>query len=251
MANEKLKIIRLFSYFGTKGQLVHQNAYPVPRHHTIIEPFAGSAAYSCRYGLDRNVLLFELDMIVFGVLDYLIKAKPQEILRLPLCQDGLPIATHTKLCQEQQWLIGFWGRVGSVIPAKKCYSWRNQRKGGDFYNYPWNTRTRERLAATVSLIKHWKVFNSSYECAPNRSATWFVDPPYQHGVDIYRQKAAVLDFKQLGQWCKARRGQLIVCETAGATWLPFKVIDSTATHIGAWIHMYKPSHKRVELIYER
>jgi len=31
-----------------------------------------------------------------------------------------------------------------------------------------------------------------------------------------------LDYRALGRWCRGRRGQVIVCENEGATWLPFE-----------------------------
>jgi hypothetical protein len=30
------------------------------------------------------------------------------------------------------------------------------------------------------------------------------------------------EFANLGTWCQTRRGQVMVCEVAGADWLPFE-----------------------------
>ena len=30
-----------------------------------------------------------------------------------------------------------------------------------------------------------------------------------------------IDFPALGEWCRTRSGQVMVCENVGATWLPF------------------------------
>ena len=31
-----------------------------------------------------------------------------------------------------------------------------------------------------------------------------------------------INFTELGEWCKSRNGQVIVCENTKADWLPFK-----------------------------
>jgi site-specific DNA-adenine methylase len=48
----------VFSYYGSKTKLVH--LYPPPKHDTIIEPFAGAAAYSL-YGdhWQKQVILYD------------------------------------------------------------------------------------------------------------------------------------------------------------------------------------------------
>jgi hypothetical protein len=32
----------------------------------------------------------------------------------------------------------------------------------------------------------------------------------------------VIDFRALAKWCRARQGQVIVCENSDALWLPFR-----------------------------
>ena len=44
-----------FSYVGGKRGLIE--CYPRPKHDVIIEPFAGSAGYACRWGAGRRVIL--------------------------------------------------------------------------------------------------------------------------------------------------------------------------------------------------
>jgi hypothetical protein len=54
-------------------------------------------------------------------------------------------------------------------------------------------------------------------------ATWFVDPPYNNAAgNGYKFGAKLLDFARLAEWCRALPGQVMVCENAGATWLPFR-----------------------------
>ena len=71
-------------------------------------------------------------------------------------------------------------------------------------------------------IKHWKVLNVSYEAAEVEEATWFVDPPYRSMGKHYRHGPKGIDYRHLGEWCKALPGQVIVCEEASADWLPFR-----------------------------
>ena len=56
----------------------------------------------------------------------------------------------------------------------------------------------------------------------NENATWFIDPPYQHGGQYYKFGNKDINFEELSEWCKNRFGQIVVCENSKATWLPFK-----------------------------
>lgn len=86
----------------------------------------------------------------------------------------------------------------------------------------WGERVRERIAGQVDKIKHWALYETSYEHLPNFEATWFVDPPYEQMGKYYKHGASGIDFAHLGTWCRERQGQTIVCEAEGASWLPFK-----------------------------
>ena len=91
---------------------------------------------------------------------------------------------------------------------------------------------RSRLAEQVEHIRHWKVIEGDYSAAPAIEATWFIDPPYQKMGKYYHHSAKKLDFDLLGQWCGERQGQVIVCEGAGADWLPFKPFCTTRSSFG-------------------
>jgi hypothetical protein len=83
----------------------------------------------------------------------------------------------------------------------------------------------DRIAAQVTGIRHWTITQSSYAHIPNQVATWFIDPPYQVAGRAY--KFHDINYSNLGDWCKTRLGQVIVCENAGANWLlfsPFRTI---------------------------
>lgn len=61
----------------------------------------------------------------------------------------------------------------------------------------------------------------SYKCLGNIEATWFIDPPYQNGGDGYYINNKHINYDDLSKWCMSRDGQVIVCESTRANWLPF------------------------------
>lgn len=213
-----------FGYYGGKWRDALKH-YPVPRYGTIVEPFAGSAGYALRYA-DRRVILCELDPIVAAVWQYLIRVKPKEILAIP---DLAPDESVDELaiCQEAKWLVGFWLNRAASSPRKRPSKWmRDGIRPGSF----WGSRVRETIGSQVEAIRHWKIYNCSYlECPEPGPATWFVDPPYQLAGKHYRFGSEGLDFSALAGWCRSRVGQVLVCENAGATWLPFRDLADVKT----------------------
>lgn len=206
-----------FSYFGGKWRVSPK--YPPPQYNTIIEPFAGSAGYSTRY-YDRNVVLYEIDPKIFSVWDYIIRSSPQEILSLP---DVVDHVDNIQVCQEAKYLIGFWMNKASTQPSKSPGSWMRQDIRPNSY---WGRVIKERIAQQSEKIKHWQIYNRSYqdtnryEDYQNAVATWFIDPPYHSSGKHY--KFSEIDYKDLGEYCQSRYGQIIVCEQEGADWLPFE-----------------------------
>ena len=214
-----------FPYYGSKWNMARY--YPAPVHSLVIEPFAGSAGYATFYGCPR-VNLIDADPIIAGIWRYLIKATEREILRLPElpevgdCVDDFPMVP-----QEARWLIGFWLNRGSASPKKSrtAYSARTDRA-----QLNWGARAKERIAGQLERIRDWRVCEGSYRQQMNREATWFIDPPYGDKGRFYR---VTFDrFDELAVWCRERQGQLIVCEGAGATWLPFRPLGDFKTSKG-------------------
>lgn len=76
------------------------------------------------------------------------------------------------------------------------------------------------------MIRHWRFVDGDYSKAVNAEATWFVDPPYQKHPNHYPD--TISDYSELAAWCQSRNGQVLVCETEGATWLPFTTITTVA-----------------------
>jgi hypothetical protein len=225
-----------FGYYGGKWRDALKH-YPAPRYGTIVEPFAGSAGYALRYA-DRKVILCELDPIVAAVWQYLIRVKPKEILTIPdLAPDGS--VDDLAISQEAKWLVGFWLNRAASSPRKRPSRWmRDGIRPGSF----WGSRVRETIASQVEAIRHWKVYTCSYaDCPEPGPATWFVDPPYQLAGKHYRFSSEGLDFAALAGWCRSRAGQVLVCENAGASWLPFRdLADVKTTRAG---------HRSIEVLW--
>ena len=202
----------LWSYYGGKHRI--SVFYPKPRYRKIREVFAGSAGYACRYS-DHEVELYDLNPIVAGLWQYLITVKESEIRSLPAKVEDLDALS---IPQEAKWLIGFWLSKGSSRPVKKPSKWMEKEKR--MSRGYWGGQVRERIASQLQYIRHWKVYNQSYETAPDDEATWYVDPPYM-GDRGKGYKFHKLDYAALGKWCESRKGQVIACEGPDGNWLPF------------------------------
>lgn len=212
----------ILSYYGGKHRIAGR--YPRPRYDHIIEPFAGSAGYACRYH-DLRVTLVERDRYVAEALDYVVRAAPEEIVRLPILGPDETLDDHSELEAGARNLISFWLNNGTATGARRLSQWAIRYPGNSFY---WGAKTRERLAEASARIKHWKVVCGDYTSAPDVWATWFIDPPYQGAGKHYRFNFDENKRRLLADWCRARRGQVIVCENEGATWLPFERLCTIA-----------------------
>jgi site-specific DNA-adenine methylase len=213
-----------FGFYGGKWRDTPKH-YPAPEYDTIVEPFAGSAGYSVRFAGHR-IILGEKDPIIYGVWKYLISASTREILAIPDLSPGQSVA-DLPVCEEARWLVGLWLNRGASRPRTGPSAWmRDGIRPGSF----WGARVRQTIASQIERIRHWKVFNCSYEELPfSEEATWFVDPPYQNQGRHYRYGAEGIDFAALATWCRTRSGQVIVCESNGADWLPFSPLNDVKT----------------------
>lgn len=205
-------------YYGGKNRAAKM--YPAPEHDTIVEPFAGAAGYSCMYP-HKRVILIDKSPIIAGIWRYLIGATEQEILRLPdIPLDGT-VDDMQGAPQEARWLAGFWLNSGTTHPGRTA-SARSRQLGQDARNWcGWGWRSRERVASQLHAIRHWQVFQGDYSAAPDIVATWHIDPPYNNSAGA-RYKDQPDSFTDLADWCRTRRGLVMVCENDGAHWLPFR-----------------------------
>ncbi len=166
--------------------------------------------------------MVEKDLIIYNLWKYLIQCSPQDIESLP----DVPNATRlteiqgfSQLCQEEMSLIGFCCNGGSAIP--KNVSGRHNFNS-------WN-KDKIRIAKSLYKIKHWNIVYGDYFDVENKLATWFIDPPYQNKGKWYRENK--IDYSFIGNWCKSRLGEVIVCENVGVDWLDFKFLkDVPFTH---------------------
>ncbi len=207
-----------FSYFG--GKFMRAPHYPPPRHDLVVEPFAGAAGYSVRHRLGGRALLIDTSPYVAGVWRFLIAAKPEEILALPLMEPGQSV-DDLAIHQEARWLLGFWINQGSAVPKKSMGGRASNRQFGT-----WGAGPRERLARQVLLIKNWSIIEGDYRAAPDVEATWFLDPPYAAHPGHYPGPQP--DYVALAQWARSRAGQVMVCETEGADWMEFEAVTTVA-----------------------
>ena len=188
----------------------------------IVEPFAGSAGYSLRYGADREVLLVDLDPVIVMVWDYLIKAHPDELLDMPDIDPDATVDDYG-MSEAQRALVGFWLNKGTPHPCKRPSSWARrypERRG-------WSEKTRARLAAQVPRIRKWRVVHGDYTNADVGDADYHIDPPYQKAGRRYRCGSTNVCYNSLAEGCAALQGRVHVCEAAGADWLPFEPFRKT------------------------
>lgn len=214
-----------FSYYGGKSKVI--KLYPPPAYERVIEPFAGSARYALMYR-DRKVWINDTYEVIYRIWKWIQQASRKDILSLPDITENsaeFNLDDHDYLSQEEKWLIGFMLGKGQSRPNRKKMSpWsiedNNTRKTKEFHRF------REDLLSIQGKISHWKITCIDYAELPNIRATWYIDPPYQKGGEHYVKKFT--DFEALGEWCKSRKGEVIVCEGKGADWLPFhRLCDSS------------------------
>ena len=206
----------MWSYYGSKSKIVKH--YPIPKFDLIIEPFAGSAWYSVLHR-DKNVLLNEKYSVVYKIWKWLInEASPEDILKYTDFFAGQNIS-QIDMPKPQRNLIGFCINRGSVTPKNIVQKWCcNNKLKPNWANSV--SSSLKRIAKTLPEIKHWKIQFGNYRKLPNIEATWFIDPPYQFGGEHY--KVNDVNYTELANWCKTRRGQVIVCENEKADWLNFQ-----------------------------
>ena len=220
----------MFSYYGTKKKL--SKYYPKPKYDTIIEPFCGAAMYSLyEENWTKEVILYDIYDKIYYAWDFLInQATTQDIDNLPDLYEGLNL-DNININDCEKALLGFYANPSSAVP-KKTVTKRGEK------SWP---RHKKYLVENLFKIKHWKIYNDTYENINNIKATWFIDPPYEFGGQYYHSSASNkhINYDELSKWCLSRNGQVIVCENSKATWLPFKPLAELKGQL----------HKTLEVIY--
>lgn len=203
----------MFYYYGRKKRLA--KLYPEPEFKLIIEPFAGSAAYSLHgKRWENQVVINDLSREVTRAWRYLQQATLSDIQRLPEPPIGSRLSDITWLSAEERWIIS-----QHINPGADQRSDVVQK----FNRWPAGKRY---IMNSLHKIKHWTILGGEYSLIANKRATWFVDPPYERSGVRYRNNT--VDYSALQKWCMCRSGQLIVCEQSGADWLPFQSLAEIA-----------------------
>jgi hypothetical protein len=212
-------MLPFFSYYGSKWRLAKH--YPPPLHDVVFEPFAGSAGYSTRHH-EHSVRLSDVDPVVVGVWEYLIRTSSREILDLPAPVDSVD---DLHACPEARWLVGFWLGRAMAKPRRTISAWGRTRRWPLSF---WGAEVRDRIARQVDLVRHWRISQCSYEDVASERATWFCDPPYERQGRHYKRSR--VDYQELSRWARGLPGQVLVCENEGATWLPFRAFRVAAAN---------------------
>jgi len=202
----------MWGYYGSKSKIIGK--YPAPKFDTIIEPFAGTAQYALKYW-ERNVILIEKYDVICNLFKWLQTCSKKDILSTQQLKYGESVDDFIWDCQERKDLVGFIITGAPSMPKKTASRWKTVvRPNTQQYRL-------ESIANNLEKIRHWDILCGDYQESPDIKATWFIDPPYVIGGKYYKYGTKTIDYEYLGNWCKERKGQVIVCEADGADWLPF------------------------------
>lgn len=200
----------MFPYFGRKVKLAQY--YGPPKYSTVIEPFAGSLGYSLFW-------------------------RPAEVIAI----------------EKDERVVALWRRLSQLthVPPAPPIGSKTDDLLVKLCSYSEHSLTSGRMTVTGRMVRDWKFVHRraidlqpwanravSYRCgdyreSPDIEATWFIDPPYQRANRRgYREAANRIDFTELASWVQSRRGQVIVCEQAGADWLGFRPLATVVSHRG-------------------
>lgn len=196
----------MFYYFGSKSRLAPH--YPKPRFDLVIEPFAGSAAYSIFHRPTNAILIDKDERIVDLWRQLLASNNPAEDFPCPKVGTRTSdILAMTRAASEHSLTSEY-----ITVTERMVSRWPNLIR---------------RIEEGAPIAKNWEILWGSWEDAPDVEATWFIDPPYVGLQRGYREGSSAIDYQALSDWCQSLKGQVIVCEREGASWLPFEPL---ATH---------------------
>lgn len=220
----------MFYYYGRKKQI--SKHYPSPNFDLIVEPFAGAAAYSFHSDhWKKEVVLIEKDKRVADIWDWLInEASPQEIRNLPDLKVGEKSSEFLHIIHAAT-KQAFKYKTIKVTPVLA----RN-----------WEISKRV-MAENLDKVAHWKIICGDYSLAPDIEATWFIDPPYKNEPGMgYHYSSALIDYEELAEWAKNRKGEVIFCEGLYGDYLPFKPLlnlKGVAGKTSKEVMFYKSEHE--------
>jgi hypothetical protein len=202
--------------------------YPTPKFNTIIEPFSGSAAYTCFHLLkdpELNAILCDKDDNVAEAWDFLLKCSEDDIINYPKPKIG-------------EYAYDFLIKTCSVSNASsKCIKMKYTERIDEVFEIQ-----KRRILKFLNIRSRIIFKHGEYSDLENIEGTWFIDPPYQvlttsntpfSNGDGYSKDCGTcnINFQKLANYCKERKGQVIVCEKEGANWLPFVEFKKNKTSL--------------------
>lgn len=204
----------MFPYFGRKAR--HAGKYPAPAFPLVIEPFAGSMAYTAHHRPQMGIGI-EADSRVVDLWHRGVSMGLLGSTLVPPAQGSTTSDLLVKLASYSE---------HSLTSGDMKVSSRMLRD--------WDSVVRRMAEVGSWAADHVLYTLGDWKHAPNVEATWFIDPPYQYANRRgYKHGASGVDFAALAEFCKTRRGQVIVCEQQGADWLPFEPLYELGSHRGA------------------
>ncbi len=189
----------MFYYFGRKGRAA--TSYPAPAYPLIIEPFAGSMAYTLHHQ-PAQAIGIERDTHVVALWHRLVGMTADELRDYPA-----PLVGERS---SDRWVLyGAASNMTNLVNYRTINEFMVKR-----------FEEQRRMALRVHDYAQRILYaEGDYRQAPDVEATWFIDPPYRGIAHGYECRA--IDYDELAEWCMTRRGQVIVCEGAKGDWLPF------------------------------
>ncbi len=224
----------IFSFRGSKSRIAYK--YPKPKHDLIIEPFAGGGAYSLHHA-SHQVLLTDIDTRVSAIWNFLLLNQAQAIKwirQIPIyIEQGTDVRT---LIPDAP-----YGLLEILRSNANMGTFGTRQTCNVVTSFGWACwyRLRHRLLYWLPKIKHWTFVHQDYRKLKNKKATWFIDPPYNNSAGR-SYKHHDINYKELSTWCQSLKGQVIVCENEGASWLPFKLFSNKM----GILSQYQKSRKR-------
>jgi hypothetical protein len=198
----------------------------------VIEPFAGSAAYSTRWN-PRSVHLYDISEDICDLWDFLIHCSEKDIENIPGKFSSFDEVMS--LPRGAQLLCRFWVAKGRAEPSGVLSPWYHQWKETSDCRV-WSNSVKSRIIRQKPFVAHWRIENLSWDKIPLGEAHWHIDPPY-NGAPGSRYPHSDVNFDKLAAWCRGLPGAVDVCENVGATWLPFEplceVVSSRGRKSGA------------------
>lgn len=200
----------MFYYYGRKKQIARH--YPQPNFDTIVEPFAGSAAYSLHDdNWRKRVILIEKDERVAKIWKWLIyEATEDEILKMPDLEIGQKTSDFLHILHAATKMAFYYKTI--KVTHVLARNWRINKR---------------HMAENLPKVRHWEIICGDYTEAPNIEATWFIDPPYRGDSGRgYNHGNDALSYESLAEWARSRKGEALFCEGEGADYLPFQPLLS-------------------------